>query len=129
MITYKGSTSSTSSQSSSGLNFVYVQDPNQEPSVAVNVDAARVNAFYIVNTWHDYTYLYGFTEQAYNFQNNNLGKGGQANDRVLVSVQDSGGTNNALVFTLFSQTKLDLIDGCWIATLLPLRSAYSTNLR
>jgi hypothetical protein len=38
---------------------------------------------------------YGFTEDAFNFQFNNLGKGGAAADPVLVSVQDASGTNNA----------------------------------
>ncbi|CAE6419061.1 unnamed protein product, partial [Rhizoctonia solani] len=40
-------------------------------------------------------YKYGFTEKAYNFQNDNFGKGGAENDRVQVSVQDITGTNNA----------------------------------
>lgn len=38
---------------------------------------------------------YGFTEAAYNFQNNNFAKGGSGNDRVTASIQDSGGTDNA----------------------------------
>ncbi|TFK49223.1 hypothetical protein OE88DRAFT_1713503 [Heliocybe sulcata] len=95
VITYKGSTSSTASQSSSGLNFVYTQNPNQAPTAAANLNAAKVNAFYVVNTMHDIWYQYGFTESAYNFQNNNNGHGGRANDRVTVSVQDSAGVDNA----------------------------------
>ncbi|CDO72836.1 hypothetical protein BN946_scf185002.g21 [Trametes cinnabarina] len=94
-IAYKGSQSSTTSQSSSGLVFNYPNNPNQQPTTTANVNAARVNAFYIVNTIHDITYHYGFTESAFNFQNNNFGKGGKGNDRVLVSVQDSSGTDNA----------------------------------
>ena len=92
-ISTKGST--TSSQSSAVLNFVYNQDPSSSPTTAVNVDAARVNTFYVVNSIHDITYRYGFTEAAYNFQNNNYGKGGSGNDRVTISVQDPAGTNNA----------------------------------
>ncbi|KAL4258222.1 Extracellular metalloproteinase, partial [Pleurotus pulmonarius] len=53
------------------------------------------NAFYVSNMIHDITYLYGFTEAAYNFQNTNFDKGGKAGDKVLMSVQDSSGTNNA----------------------------------
>ncbi|KAH8828201.1 Fungalysin metallopeptidase-domain-containing protein [Flagelloscypha sp. PMI_526] len=95
VITYISTTSGTSSQSSTGLNFVYTQDPSSAPTTSANKDAARVNAFYIVNTIHDYAYRYGFTESTFNFQTNNNGKGGSANDRVLVSVQDTGGTDNA----------------------------------
>ena len=43
----------------------------------------------------DITYRYGFTESAFNFQQNNNGNGGRANDRVTISVQDSAGTDNA----------------------------------
>lgn len=79
-----------------------------------NLDAARTNAFYIVNTVHDISYKYGFTEAgkhilcsqnnhqvhrrvyvAFNFQNNNFGKGGSGNDRVTISVQDANGIDNA----------------------------------
>lgn len=34
-------------------------------------------------------------QSAFNFQNNNFGKGGAGNDRVTISVQDAAGTNNA----------------------------------
>ncbi|KAK7038894.1 hypothetical protein VNI00_010528 [Paramarasmius palmivorus] len=95
VIAYKGSQSATTSQSSSGLNFVYTYDPTVAPTSGQNVDAARTNAFYIINAYHDTLYLYGWTESAYNFQNNNFGNGGSGNDRVLMSVQDSSGTNNA----------------------------------
>ncbi|KAG8695510.1 hypothetical protein FRC11_001433, partial [Ceratobasidium sp. 423] len=40
-------------------------------------------------------YKYGFTEAAYNFQNDNYGKGGAGNDRVKISIQDRTGSNNA----------------------------------
>lgn len=83
------------SQSSATLNFNYNYNTGQAPSTTGNVDAARVNAFYVINSIHDLTYRYGFTEAAFNFQTDNLGKGGVANDRVLMSVQDSSGTNNA----------------------------------
>ncbi|EIM81848.1 uncharacterized protein STEHIDRAFT_103213 [Stereum hirsutum FP-91666 SS1] len=88
-------TTGTTSQSSSGLNFIYVQDATTAPTTAVNVHAATTNAFYVVNTIHDVSYKYGFTESAFNFQNNNFGKGGSGNDRVTISVQDAAGTNNA----------------------------------
>ncbi|KAH9887360.1 Fungalysin metallopeptidase-domain-containing protein [Cubamyces lactineus] len=98
-IAFKDDESATTSQSSSGLVFNYPSNPKQAPTTTANVNAARVNAFYIVNTIHDITYKYGFTESGFNFQNNNFGKGGQGNDRVLVSVQDSSGTDNANFYT------------------------------
>ncbi|KAH9166568.1 Fungalysin metallopeptidase-domain-containing protein [Lactarius sanguifluus] len=89
----KGSTAT--SQSSATLNFIYTQDAAQAPTIAANVAAAVVNAFYIVNSVHDLTYRYGFTESTFNFQTNNFGKGGLGNDRVTVSVQDPAGVDNA----------------------------------
>ena len=95
MITYVGAQQFTTVQSSATLNFNYVQDPTVNPdAVQANIDAARVNTFYIVNTVHDISYQYGFNEAAFNFQNNNFGKGGVGNDRVEVSVQDASGKNN-----------------------------------
>ncbi|CAG7847122.1 Extracellular metalloproteinase 2; AltName: Full=Elastinolytic metalloproteinase MEP2; AltName: Full=Fungalysin MEP2; Flags: Precursor [Serendipita indica DSM 11827] len=94
-ISYKGSESATTKQSSANLVFDYTYDTTQEPTAGQNVDAARVNTFFISNTIHDINYRYGFTEQTFNFQNDNFGKGGQGNDRILISVQDDGGVNNA----------------------------------
>ena len=95
VITYVGAQQFTTVQSSATLNFNYVQDPTVNPdAVQANIDAARVNTFYIVNTVHDISYQYGFNEAAFNFQNNNFGKGGAGNDRVEVSVQDASGKNN-----------------------------------
>ncbi len=75
-----------------------------------------MNAFYLVNIVHDVTYLYGtfvlilggteifnesaytcvgFTEKSFNFQDDNFGKGAKGNDRILISVQDASGMNNA----------------------------------
>ncbi|TFK96755.1 Fungalysin metallopeptidase-domain-containing protein [Pterulicium gracile] len=94
-VSYKGATSAVTTQSSTGLVFNYVASLTTAPTTAVNVDAARVNTFYVTNMLHDIWYLYGFTETSYNFQTNNFGKGGSGNDRVQVSVQDAGGFNNA----------------------------------
>ncbi|CCO37180.1 hypothetical protein BN14_11333 [Rhizoctonia solani AG-1 IB] len=89
------STTGTTSQSSATNNYNYVFNSAVSPSTSPNVDAARVNAFYVANLIHDVTYRYGFDETSYNFQQNNNGKGGAQNDRVQISVQDSSGTNNA----------------------------------
>ncbi|CAE6519195.1 unnamed protein product, partial [Rhizoctonia solani] len=88
-------TSGTSAQSSATNNYDYAYNSAVSPTTSPNVDAARVNTFYIGNMIHDYTYKYGFTGSAYNFQNDNNGKGGAGNDRVQISVQDWTGSNNA----------------------------------
>ncbi|KAG8700995.1 hypothetical protein FRC08_004337 [Ceratobasidium sp. 394] len=94
-VSYKGSTTSTTKQSSATNNYEYVLNTAASPSTSPNVDAARVNAFYVANSIHDVTYRYGFDEGSYNFQDSNGSKGGKGNDRVQISVQDSSGTNNA----------------------------------
>ncbi|KAJ7925318.1 Fungalysin metallopeptidase-domain-containing protein [Mycena leptocephala] len=94
-IAFKGTQTNVTNESAPGLVFDYPQDATAAPTVPGNVDAARVNAFYIVNTIHDLSYRYGFTEAAFNFQNNNFGKGGLGNDRVTISVQSTAGVNNA----------------------------------
>ncbi|KAJ3513999.1 hypothetical protein NLJ89_g2624 [Agrocybe chaxingu] len=89
-IAFKTSQSSVTSESSSPLNFIYAHDPTASPTTQGNLDAARTNAFYVVNTMHDFLYR----QTAYNFQQNNFGLGGSENDRVEISVQASG-VNNA----------------------------------
>ena len=39
--------------------------------------------------------MYGFTETARNYQNDNMGRGGNQGDYVLAEAQDGSGTNNA----------------------------------
>ncbi|KAJ7156530.1 Fungalysin metallopeptidase-domain-containing protein [Mycena crocata] len=87
--------SDTTVQSAPGLIFNYTQDPDADPSVKQNRDAARTNVFYILNTVHDIAYQYGFTEAAFNFQQTNTKSGGLGGDRVLASVQNSQGIDNA----------------------------------
>ncbi|KAJ7452329.1 Fungalysin metallopeptidase-domain-containing protein [Mycena latifolia] len=94
-IAFKGTQPNVTNESAPGLVFDYPADATAAPTTQGNVDAARVNAFYIVNTIHDLSYRYGFTEAAFNFQNNNFGKGGVGNDRVTISVQSTAGVDNA----------------------------------
>ncbi|KDR73072.1 hypothetical protein GALMADRAFT_228748 [Galerina marginata CBS 339.88] len=97
-LVYKGGESKTTEQSSSPLIFDYPFKKDKEPndtSDTDNLNAARVNAFYLANKIHDLFYRYEFTEVAFNFQEDNFGKGGQEGDRVKVSVQDNQGTNNS----------------------------------
>ncbi|KAF8678110.1 Fungalysin metallopeptidase (M36) [Rhizoctonia solani] len=95
VISYKNLPLSITAQSTSNYTYDYPYDPKKDPEQDPNVDAARVNTFYVVNKMHDLAYQYGFTESAYNFQDDNFDKGGKGNDRVLVSVQDASGKNNA----------------------------------
>ncbi|KAJ2931005.1 hypothetical protein H1R20_g6081, partial [Candolleomyces eurysporus] len=82
-------------ETSATLNFNAEYDDTKNPTDPQNIEGAVTNAFYIINTMHDVTYRYGFTESAFNFQQNNNGKGGLGRDRVEISVQDASGTNNA----------------------------------
>ncbi|KAF5341927.1 hypothetical protein D9611_001094 [Ephemerocybe angulata] len=95
VIAYKGTQSSVTSQSAADQVFDYTYNTANAPATGSNIDAARTNAFYIINRIHDFAYRYGFTEAGFNFQADNFNKGGKAGDRVLMSVQDSSGTNNA----------------------------------
>ncbi|KAH6901886.1 metalloprotease [Coprinopsis sp. MPI-PUGE-AT-0042] len=88
-VTTPPSPSGPSLQSSAGV-FDYIYDDNLAPSVSQNLNAARTNAFYVANKFHDVMYRYGFTESAGNFQQDNFGKGGVGGDRLLISVQDPG---------------------------------------
>jgi subtilisin-like proprotein convertase family protein len=55
--------------------------------------------FFWTNRYHDRLYELGFTEGARNFQQNNFGRGGTGNDRVLAQAQDFSGTDNANFLT------------------------------
>ncbi|KAF9265690.1 metallo proteinase 10 [Marasmius fiardii PR-910] len=77
------------------LTFDFTYDPTKAPNDPENLDAARTNAFFLANEFHDILYRYGFTENQFNFQIDNFGKGGRGNDPVLMSVQDASGFNNA----------------------------------
>src|SRR5690606_15971183 len=72
------------------LSFDFVPDFTQAPTVTnpPNQQFNITNLFYWNNIIHDITYLYGFDEVSGNFQNNNLGRGGQQNDYVIADAQD-----------------------------------------
>ncbi|KJA19338.1 hypothetical protein HYPSUDRAFT_143856 [Hypholoma sublateritium FD-334 SS-4] len=93
-ISWKGTSAGTTTQSSAPDVFAYEQNPALAPSAPQNVDAARVNAFYVANTLHDIFYQYGFTETTFNFQNSNQGRGGSQSDALSISVQDASGIND-----------------------------------
>jgi hypothetical protein len=68
------------------LNYSY--DHTAEPLATLDQSkAAVVNAFFVVNWMHDWWYDSGFTEATHNGQLDNLGRGGVANDRLLIQAQ------------------------------------------
>ncbi|KAI8867101.1 hypothetical protein GQ42DRAFT_138996 [Ramicandelaber brevisporus] len=75
------------------LVFDFPIDFNKQPKSYI--DAAVTNLFYWNNAIHDLFYLYGFTEKAGNFQDNNFGNGGKENDAVIAGAQDGQGYMNA----------------------------------
>ncbi|WP_353480054.1 T9SS-dependent M36 family metallopeptidase [Haliscomenobacter sp.] len=75
------------------LAFNYPFNSEQEPNSSRA--AAITQLFYMNNILHDFSYKYGFTEAAGNFQQNNYGKGGRASDAVLSEAQDGTDINNA----------------------------------
>ena len=80
--------------------FNFPLDLTQQPITYTN--ASTVQLFYWINRYHDELYQLGFTEAAGNFQNNNFGRGGLGNDRVIGYVQagaDVGQANNAFFST------------------------------
>ncbi|KAJ7859986.1 Fungalysin metallopeptidase-domain-containing protein, partial [Mycena olivaceomarginata] len=83
-ISFKGAQTATTAQSSAGLVFNYPQSATTAPTTTANINAARFNAFHIVNS-------YGFTEAGFDFQNNDVGEGGARNGRISISVQNSAG--------------------------------------
>ncbi len=90
--------SGLSSTAQPNLTFDFVPDFNLEPVVrtpAPNQQFNTTNLFYWNNLVHDLSYIYGFTESARNYQNDNMGRGGNQGDYVLAEAQDGSGTNNA----------------------------------
>jgi hypothetical protein len=69
--------------------------PGDTPTTTEAQRGAVIQMFYVMNRYHDEMYRLGWTEQAFNFQTDNFGRGGAGNDRVSAEGQDSSGTNNA----------------------------------
>jgi len=78
-----------------GANLVFDFPIITTDSAEGYLDAAITNLFYMNNIMHDVWYQYGFDEQSGNFQQNNYGNGGSANDYVVAQAQDGSGMNNA----------------------------------
>ena len=73
--------------------------PGEDPQTADARFGAVVQMFYVMNLYHDALYQLGFTEQAFNFQDDNFGRGGNGGDRIRSEGQDGSGTNNANMST------------------------------
>jgi hypothetical protein len=90
--------SGLSSTPQPNLLMDFVPDYTLEPVIrtpAPNQQFNTTNLFYWNNLLHDLSYIYGFTETARNYQNDNMGRGGTGGDYVLAEAQDGSGTNNA----------------------------------
>lgn len=57
---------------------------------ANDIHAARANLFAMHNRMHDWTYHLGFTEETWNMQQDNLGRGGLGNDPEQGNAQAGG---------------------------------------
>ncbi|TPX69491.1 hypothetical protein CcCBS67573_g06873, partial [Chytriomyces confervae] len=97
-----GSSSQTNAQvlglsrpSSDSLTFDYQVDNTKDAMNAVNINGAVTNMFVASNIIHDFFYNYGFTENAANFQFDNLGKGGKEGDGVIATCQDRYNTDSS----------------------------------
>jgi hypothetical protein len=55
-----------------------------------DIDAARANLFAMHNRMHDWSYHLGFTEQTWNLQDDNFGRGEKANDPEQGNAQAGG---------------------------------------
>lgn len=62
-------------------------DPAQLTPGGNDIDASVTNLFVAHNRMHDYSYYLGFTEENYNLQASNLGRGGVEGDQEVGNVQ------------------------------------------
>ncbi|KAJ3232208.1 ammonium transporter [Chytriomyces hyalinus] len=79
--------------SSESLTFSYQWNEARGAMDPTNINTAVTNMFVAANTAHDLFYNYGFTENAANFQFDNMGKGGAENDGVIATSQDAFNTD------------------------------------
>lgn len=75
------------------LQFNFSLPSNAEPDSMM--EPVITNLFYVSNYAHDWSYYHGFDEPAGNFQVNNFGRGGRANDGVQANGLDGEDVGNA----------------------------------
>jgi extracellular elastinolytic metalloproteinase len=85
----------TSSTQPPFVNFDVLPNFSTQPFDSTNRNFGIVNLFYWNNIIHDVFYQYGFTENAGNFQADNIGRGSTGNDYIRAEAQDGAGTDNA----------------------------------
>ncbi len=76
-----------------GLTFDFPFE--RDSSTLFNLDADVTNLFFWNNYMHDWSYHFGFDEEAGNFQANNYGRGGAGDDYIFAETLDGSDTNNA----------------------------------
>ncbi|TDD64286.1 peptidase M36 [Jiangella aurantiaca] len=69
-----------------------------ETAARNDIDAARANLFAMHNRMHDWSYHLGFTETAFNLQDDNFGRGGKMNDPEQGNAQAGGVTGGPPAF-------------------------------
>jgi large repetitive protein len=80
--------------------FDRIYDVTQTPQANQTQQMAAITQlFYVTNWLHDWYYDDGFDEASGNAQDNNYGRGGAANDRLLAEAQDYSGFDNANMST------------------------------
>jgi len=90
--------SASSTTALPNLTFDFTPDYTVAPTQSTPVPNQQFNisnVFYWNNVIHDVMYVYGFTESSFNFQDDNMGRGGAGNDHVNVEAQDGFTTGNA----------------------------------
>lgn len=90
-----GNNNTLGNMAQGGNDLIFDYPINFTLAPAQSQNAAITNLFYWNNIMHDIWYQYGFDESAGNFQQNNYGNGGLANDFVRADALDGSGTNNA----------------------------------
>ncbi|KAL5036923.1 hypothetical protein RTP6_004436 [Batrachochytrium dendrobatidis] len=76
-------------------SFYFTDQPDLTQDPSTYIKSVAVNAFYLANMFHDILYLYGFNEEAGNYQVSNRGLKGNEADPVIISVMDGDEENNA----------------------------------
>ena len=99
-------------QATETLTFDFPFDP--DTSVIGNIEADLTNLFYWTNYVHDWSYRFGFDEEAGNFQENNYTRGGLSGDPLLAETLDGADLNNATIITPRDGTSPILQMHTWI---------------
>ena len=86
---------STGGEPDGGPSLVFDEPYDGSTAPIDQLETAVINLFYMSNMVHDVAYIFGFDEEAGNFQANNFGNGGRGGDHVNSEAQDGSGTNNA----------------------------------